>query len=171
MNNKIIPIVICGAVVVGALAFLVPQGSKDPQTTDTSTETAQMDQTTGSPEGVAAVEPAAGTDAAATTSPAPEALMAAPAADAEAAGDTAAAETPAAAPADAAPAAENTACGDHAALVGQTVSSINVDTLKNEQVKDVRVMGETDAATMDFNPNRLNIIHDAQGVVTRVSCG
>jgi hypothetical protein len=35
----------------------------------------------------------------------------------------------------------------------------------------VRVMGENDAATMDFNAERLNVVHDAAGKILEVTCG
>lgn len=35
----------------------------------------------------------------------------------------------------------------------------------------VRVLGETDPATMDYLENRLNVVHDADGTVVQVRCG
>jgi hypothetical protein len=35
----------------------------------------------------------------------------------------------------------------------------------------VRSLKPGDAATMDFNPNRLNVILDEKGVVGSVNCG
>lgn len=34
-----------------------------------------------------------------------------------------------------------------------------------------RIYGQDDMITMDFNPNRLNVIHGADGIVQRLSCG
>ncbi len=35
----------------------------------------------------------------------------------------------------------------------------------------MRVIGPNDAVTMDFLPNRLNVVYDAEGVIVRVECG
>ncbi|MFY0617415.1 I78 family peptidase inhibitor [Shimia sp.] len=35
----------------------------------------------------------------------------------------------------------------------------------------VRVLGENDPATMDYHENRLNVVHNADGKVLKVSCG
>ncbi len=48
---------------------------------------------------------------------------------------------------------------DKGALEGVTVPEV------------VRVMGATDAATSDFQENRLNVVHDADGKILKVSCG
>lgn len=37
--------------------------------------------------------------------------------------------------------------------------------------ESVRVMGESDAATMDHRPDRLNVVHDESGMIIGVSCG
>jgi hypothetical protein len=37
--------------------------------------------------------------------------------------------------------------------------------------KAVRVIGPDTAVTMDFRPDRLNVEHDAQRVITRIYCG
>lgn len=48
---------------------------------------------------------------------------------------------------------------DKGALTGVTVPEV------------VRVMGETAAATTDYQENRLNVVHDADGKIIKVSCG
>ncbi|WP_375551175.1 I78 family peptidase inhibitor [Rhodophyticola porphyridii] len=35
----------------------------------------------------------------------------------------------------------------------------------------MRVYGPDDAVTMDYSPERLNVIHDEDGIITRVECG
>ncbi|MBO9478951.1 hypothetical protein J7382_15490 [Shimia sp. R11_0] len=52
-------------------------------------------------------------------------------------------------------------------LIGQDKSALEGVTVPEM----VRVMGEHDAATMDFHENRLNVVHDAEGKILQVSCG
>lgn len=52
-------------------------------------------------------------------------------------------------------------------LVGTPISLVNTGAL----AKTVRVLPPNGMATMDFNPARLNIETDANGIITRVSCG
>ena len=58
-------------------------------------------------------------------------------------------------------------CGDHADLVGKNVADIDTAALG----ENVRVLKPGDAATMDFNAQRINIKTDDAGVVTEVTCG
>lgn len=52
-------------------------------------------------------------------------------------------------------------------LVGTSVSLINPSSLG----ATVRVLPPNAIATMDYNPARLNISTDANGIITQVSCG
>ncbi|QLQ19452.1 MAG: hypothetical protein HZT43_13565 [Exiguobacterium profundum] len=52
-------------------------------------------------------------------------------------------------------------------LVGTPISLVNTSQL----AKTVRVLPPSGMATMDYNPARLNIETDANGIITRVSCG
>lgn len=52
-------------------------------------------------------------------------------------------------------------------LVGTPISLVNTSQL----AKTVRVLPPNGMATMDYSPTRLNIETDANGIITRVSCG
>lgn len=52
-------------------------------------------------------------------------------------------------------------------LVGTPISLVNTSQL----AATVRILPPNGMATMDYNPARLNIETDAQGIITRVSCG
>lgn len=52
-------------------------------------------------------------------------------------------------------------------LVGSSISLVNSSSLAST----VRVLPPNSIATMDYNPARLNIETDANGIITRVSCG
>jgi hypothetical protein len=52
-------------------------------------------------------------------------------------------------------------------LVGTPISLVNTSQL----AQTVRVLPPNGMATMDYNPARLNISTDANGIITRVSCG
>lgn len=52
-------------------------------------------------------------------------------------------------------------------LVGQDKSALDGVTVPEM----VRVMEENSPATMDFHENRLNVIHDADGKILKVTCG
>lgn len=59
-------------------------------------------------------------------------------------------------------------CGaaDYQAFVGSSVAAVSLPAELNH-----RIIGPNDAVTMDFNPERLNIYTDEDGVVTEVKCG
>lgn len=52
-------------------------------------------------------------------------------------------------------------------LVGQDKSALEGVTTPEV----VRVLAEDSAATLDFNQERLNVIHDADGKILKVTCG
>ena len=52
-------------------------------------------------------------------------------------------------------------------LIGETVDVVAASTFP----APTRVVGPGDPVTMDFLPNRLNIIYDERGIVTDVYCG
>ena len=52
-------------------------------------------------------------------------------------------------------------------LVGTSISLVNTSQL----AQTVRILPPNAIATMDYNPARLNIETDANGIITRVSCG
>lgn len=52
-------------------------------------------------------------------------------------------------------------------IVGTPISLVNTSAL----AETVRILPPNGMATMDFNPARLNISTDANGIVTQVSCG
>ncbi len=52
-------------------------------------------------------------------------------------------------------------------LVGTSISLVNTSQL----AATVRILPPNAVATMDFNPARLNISTDANGIITQVSCG
>ena len=52
-------------------------------------------------------------------------------------------------------------------LVGTPVSLVNTSQL----AATVRILPPNGVATMDYNPARLNIETDANGTITRVTCG
>lgn len=57
-------------------------------------------------------------------------------------------------------------------MLGQQVTGKLVDTLKEKSnASALRVLAPGDAATMDFNPQRLNIDIDESEVIVRLSCG
>ena len=90
---------------------------------------------------------------------------------------TAAAEQSQAAASEAAtpPAAELAgSCDDTQAqwIIGKTASEADIEQAKADSKSEaVRALKPGDAATMDFNPNRLNIILDEKGAATSVNCG
>lgn len=59
-------------------------------------------------------------------------------------------------------------CGaaDYQSLVGSNMAAVTLPAELNH-----RVIGPNDAVTMDYNPERLNIYTDEDGVVTEVKCG
>ena len=61
------------------------------------------------------------------------------------------------------------ACGAGAmqSLVGQPLAAVDRATLQ----QPYRIIGPDMAVTMDWNPERLNIEHDASETITRISCG
>ena len=82
-----------------------------------------------------------------------------------------AATPPAAEPA---PAELAGSCDDTQAqwIIGKTPTEKDIEQAKNDSKSDaVRSLKPGDAATMDFNPNRLNIILDEKGAVASVNCG
>jgi hypothetical protein len=60
-------------------------------------------------------------------------------------------------------------CGADAlqALVGEPLSAFTAP----PQARAVRVIGPDMAVTMDYRPDRLNVEHDRDQVIRRVSCG
>ncbi|MBI1265383.1 MAG: peptidase inhibitor I78 [Alphaproteobacteria bacterium] len=52
-------------------------------------------------------------------------------------------------------------------LVGQRVDDIHTESLPSPR----RVYAQGDMVTMDYRPDRLNIVTDARGVVIEVRCG
>jgi hypothetical protein len=52
-------------------------------------------------------------------------------------------------------------------IVGSSISLVNTSSL----AETVRVLPPNGIATMDYNPARLNISTDANGIITQVSCG
>lgn len=91
---------------------------------------------------------------------------AAPAAEAPAADSATAPEAPAAdAPATM---ADEDACkaSEYQSLVGTNAAAV---TLPADLPH--RILGPNDVATMDYRPDRLNIMTDEAGVVTEVKCG
>ena len=56
--------------------------------------------------------------------------------------------------------------GDYQSLVGSSIAAVTLPSDLNH-----RVIGPNDAVTMDYNPERLNIYTDEDGVITEVKCG
>ena len=57
-------------------------------------------------------------------------------------------------------------------IIGKTPSEKDIEQAKSDSKSEsVRALKPGDAATMDFNPNRLNIILDEKGAATSVNCG
>lgn len=54
----------------------------------------------------------------------------------------------------------------YAALVGKNIAAV---TLPADPM--IRVIGPDTMVTMDHNPERLNIDHDASGIITGLRCG
>ncbi len=52
-------------------------------------------------------------------------------------------------------------------LVGQRVTEVHTDSLPYPH----RVYAHGDPVTMDYRPDRLNVVTDARGVVISVACG
>lgn len=56
--------------------------------------------------------------------------------------------------------------------IGQKLTPQLEKTLqKKANAKQLRSLGPRDVMTMEYNPQRLNVIVDAQGMLTRVHCG
>lgn len=60
-------------------------------------------------------------------------------------------------------------CG--AARLTEFVGQPAVEVAAIETAGPVRILGPNDLMTMDFNPERLNILTDEAGIVTELSCG
>ena len=76
--------------------------------------------------------------------------------------------------AEPAPAELAGSCDDTQAqwIIGKTPTEKDIEQAKSDSKSDaVRSLKPGDAATMDFNPNRLNIILDEKGAVASVNCG
>ncbi|WP_277051611.1 I78 family peptidase inhibitor [Zestomonas thermotolerans] len=57
-------------------------------------------------------------------------------------------------------------------LVGQPVSRELLDqAMQRAGAKTARALGPHDIVTLEYNSQRLNLLTDQQGVITRVSCG
>jgi hypothetical protein len=57
-------------------------------------------------------------------------------------------------------------------LLGQTASAELIEQLQRQaNAKTLRVLAPGDAATMDYNPQRLNIDIDESEVIIRLTCG
>ncbi len=52
-------------------------------------------------------------------------------------------------------------------LIGEPLAAISFDDLHAPH----RIIGPDMAVTMDWNPDRLNIEHDAGEIITRIHCG
>lgn len=76
------------------------------------------------------------------------------------------ASPPAEAPATQAPAADTCGIAQHSSLIGRSASTIDRASLPPR----TRIIGPNDAVTMDYSEQRLNIMTDAQGVVTELRC-
>lgn len=86
----------------------------------------------------------------------------------------AAASEAAAAPEEPAPAELAGSCDDTQAqwIIGKAPTEKDIEQARTDSKSDaVRSLKPGDAATMDFNPNRLNIILDDKGVATSANCG
>lgn len=86
----------------------------------------------------------------------------------------AASEAAAPAPAEPAPTELAGSCDDTQAqwIIGKTPTDQEIEQAKTDSKSQaVRALKPGDAATMDFNPNRLNIILDDKGTATSVNCG
>ncbi len=79
------------------------------------------------------------------------------------------------APADPAGAPKPTGgCDDTQAqwLIGKTATPEDLQQAKTDtRAETLRALKPSDGATMDFNPNRLNVDLDEKGVATAVRCG
>lgn len=60
-------------------------------------------------------------------------------------------------------------CG--AARLAEFVGQPAVEVAAIETPGPVRILGPNDLMTLDFNPERLNILTDEAGIVTELSCG
>lgn len=60
-------------------------------------------------------------------------------------------------------------CG--AADLSEFIGQPAVEVAAIESPGPVRILGPRSVATMDFNPTRLNILTDEDGIVTALSCG
>lgn len=57
-------------------------------------------------------------------------------------------------------------------LIGkQATDALGQDALRRAGAKTLRVLGPDTAATMDFRTDRLNLMTDAKGKITQVTCG
>jgi hypothetical protein len=57
-------------------------------------------------------------------------------------------------------------------MLGQTASAELVEQIQQQaNAKTLRVLAPGDAATMDYNPQRLNIDIDESEVIIRLTCG
>ncbi|MFG0722089.1 I78 family peptidase inhibitor [Pseudomonas sp. GLN_6] len=57
-------------------------------------------------------------------------------------------------------------------VLGQTASSELIEQVQQQaNAKTLRVLAPGDAATMDYNPQRLNIDIDESEVIIRLTCG
>ena len=77
-------------------------------------------------------------------------------------------------PAEPAPTELAGTCDDTQAqwIIGKAASEKDIEQAKTDSKSEsVRALKPGDAATMDFNPNRLNIILDDKGAATSVNCG
>ncbi|MDO5642175.1 MAG: I78 family peptidase inhibitor [Paracoccus sp. (in: a-proteobacteria)] len=73
---------------------------------------------------------------------------------------------PAPLPDAAAPASDACKASRYQGLVGQDIRVLNISAMPQQ----VRVIGPDMAVTSDYRPDRLNIEHDARGVITGISC-
>ncbi|MAU46606.1 MAG: hypothetical protein CMP09_17675 [Yangia sp.] len=51
-------------------------------------------------------------------------------------------------------------------LIGSNIAAVTLPADAN-----IRVLAPNSVMTMDFNPTRVNIKHNAEGVITEVTCG
>ncbi|MBU6235859.1 MAG: hypothetical protein KGQ41_08440 [Alphaproteobacteria bacterium] len=65
------------------------------------------------------------------------------------------------------PVTASATCGDYSVLVGKPMKDVQLSAIKGK----VRVLHPNDAMTMDFSPDRLNLILDDKDVITEARCG
>lgn len=59
------------------------------------------------------------------------------------------------------------AADEYSRLIGQSIEEIHTDSLPRPR----RIYSERDMVTLDYRPERLNIVTDVDGIVVNVKCG